>query len=72
MVQFVHYGPDEWHADVPIPPTGPKWSGYVWGCDTGIKSVIRITELFINEEPWFGTIPFTMRKPGKSPRDDGE
>ena len=72
MIQFVHYGPDEWHADMPIPPTGPKWSGYVWGCDTGIESVIRITELFINEEPWFSTFPFTMRKPGKSPRDDGE
>lgn len=72
MVQFAHYGRDDWHADVPIPTTGPKWSGFVWGCDTGIESVIHVTELFINEGSWFGTLPFTMRKPGKSPRDDGE
>ncbi len=72
MVQFAHYGQDDWHADVPIPPTGPKWSGFVWGCYTDIELVIRVTELFINEEPWFGALPFTMRKPGKSPQDGEE
>lgn len=66
MVQFARHEPDGWYADVPIPPTGPDWSGYVWGCRTDTESVIRVAKLFIDEAPWFDAIPFTMRKPGKS------
>ena len=65
MVQFAHYEPDGWYADVPIPPTG-DWSGYVWGCRTDTESVIRVVKLFIDEASWFNTIPFTMRKHGKA------
>ena len=65
MVQFAHYEPDGWYADVPIPPTG-DWRGYVWGCRTDTESVIRVVKLFIDEASWFNTIPFTMRKHGKA------
>ena len=66
MVQFARHESDGWYADVPIPPTGPDWSGYVWGCRTDTESVIRVAKLFIDEAAWFGALPFTMRKPGKS------
>lgn len=65
-IQFAHYEPDSWYADVPIPSTGSGWSGYVWGCHTDTKSVIHVTGLFIDEVSWFDTLPFTMRKHGKS------
>ena len=66
MVQFIHYEPNTWYADVPIPPTGTYWSGYVWGCLTDTESVIHVAKLFIDEASWFDTLPFTMRKPGES------
>ena len=62
MVQFAHYEPDGWYADVPIPPMGSYWSGYVWGCSTDTESVVRVAKLFIDEASWFGSLQFTMRK----------
>ena len=67
MIQFLHYEPDGWFADVPIPPMGSNWSGYCWGCHIGTESTIRVVNLFIDEASWFDTLPFTMRKSHYAP-----
>lgn len=61
MIQFARYEPDNWYADVPI-NYGCGWDGYVWGCRTDTESVISTSKLFIEEFPWFDTLPFTMRR----------
>ena len=66
MIQFAHYEADGWYADVPIPPTGTYWSGYVWGCKINTESVVSVSKLFIEESPWFDTLPFTMRQHRKN------
>ena len=62
LLQFARYEPDGWYADVPIGARRKDWAGYVWGCRTNTESVVSISKLFIEELPWFDTLPFTMRR----------
>ena len=62
LLQFARYEIDGWYADVPIGGHRKDWAGYVWGCRTDTESVISISKLFIEEMPWFDTLPFTMRR----------
>ena len=60
-VQFLRLGDDLWYADVPI-NDGPNWDGYYWGARADSKAVAALLRLFFEEMPWFGMLPFTMRR----------
>lgn len=61
FVQFLRLGDDRWYADIPI-DMGRDWSGYVWGCETATRPLVDTLRLFFEEAPWFGVLPWTMRK----------
>ena len=62
MIQFAHYGADDWYADVPIDSRRNNWKGSVWGCCTDTEFVLNTVELFFEELSWFDSLPFTMRR----------
>ncbi len=64
LLQFLRFEPDLWYADVPI-AYGRGWDRYVWGCRADLNAVLNTAELFINEDPWFDSLPFTMRRINK-------
>lgn len=61
FVQFLRLGDDRWYADIPI-HMGRDWSGYVWGCETATRPLVDTLRLFFEQAPWFGVLPWTMRK----------
>lgn len=61
FVQFLRLGDDWWYADIPI-DKGSDWSGYVWGCETATRPLVDTLRLFFEDAPWFGVLPWTMRR----------
>jgi len=61
FVQFLRLGDDRWYADIPIIKDN-DWSGYVWGCETATRPLADTLRLFFEDVPWFGVLPWTMRK----------
>ena len=60
-VQFLRLGEDWWYADIPI-NMGTEWAGYVWGCETPTRPLADTLRLFFEDAPWFGILPWTMRR----------
>ena len=60
-VQFIRMGRDRWYVDVPI-DGGRGWDGYYWGAKTDTRAASDLLRLFFEEMPWFGMLPFTMRR----------
>jgi len=62
-VQFLRLGDAWWYADIPIHAAN-DWTGYVWGCETPTRPLADTLRLFFEDVPWFGVLPWTMRKAG--------